>query len=83
VGKRAFSGCRKLTEMQVKAVNPPCIEHETFYEVPETISVYVPYSKESVYKNTKGWKEFHNIMGEAEELSLENGSIINNREKDK
>jgi hypothetical protein len=60
IGERAF-GCKNLTEIHVKAVNPPQIYGNTFETISESIPVYVCGSVET-YRNAPYWSAFTNIL---------------------
>jgi hypothetical protein len=62
IGERAFFGCLGLTEVYVKAETPPSLDTNVFEYVPDTIPVYIPCGKETVYKNAHGWDYFPNIV---------------------
>jgi hypothetical protein len=60
IGNRAFRACMNLTEIYVKAINPPQIFEGTFDEVPKSIPVYVCGSVED-YRKAAYWSEFTDI----------------------
>jgi hypothetical protein len=63
IGYDAFFECSGLQELYIKAVNPPAIvSNYTFYNVPDTIPVYVPCGSVDAYKNAPRWNSFSNIM---------------------
>jgi hypothetical protein len=79
IGSKAFFNCSGLTEVHVKVENPPVLGSDVFYNVSDTIPVYVLCGKEAVYKSTKGWDYFTNITEDCtgiEELAIENQHTI-------
>jgi hypothetical protein len=46
---------------------------DVFDEIPDTVSIYVPYGSKAVYEKAKGWNKF-NIIEDA----AENENTINN-----
>ncbi|MDR2410980.1 MAG: leucine-rich repeat domain-containing protein [Bacteroidales bacterium] len=67
IGEGAFLSCSGLTEIYVKAVNPPSIGCNTFKKVPKSIPVYVCGSVEE-YRQDDYWNEFTNITGKTKEI---------------
>jgi hypothetical protein len=59
-----FFNCDGLTEIYVRAEVPPSLGSMVFWNVPDTIPVYVPCGKETAYKNVYGWHSFTNITSE-------------------
>jgi hypothetical protein len=75
IGMGAFAACTGLAEIHVKAINPPLLGDNVFRETLNTIPVYVPCGRETVYKNVPGWDYFPNIEEDCTgtgKLSLEN-----------
>ena len=58
IGKMAFAGCSGLTTITCKAVNPPTLGDDAFYQVDETIPLYVPAQSVKAYQAADGWKDF-------------------------
>lgn len=53
----AFNECYQLQQITCLATTPPTFEDNTFYCVPKSLTVYVPYGYSEVYKNS-AWKIF-------------------------
>jgi hypothetical protein len=51
-----------MTEIYIDAVTPPQIYTNTFYNVPNTIPVYVPCGSAENYRNASFWNNFRNIQ---------------------
>ncbi|MDR2410172.1 MAG: hypothetical protein LBE13_18970, partial [Bacteroidales bacterium] len=65
IGSYAFYGCNALTEISVKALNPPSIgDSNVFDNVPTTIPIHVPCGSMSAYQSASGWSRFTNITGD-------------------
>lgn len=62
IGRWAFAQCSGLTEIRVKAVVPPAMGMEPFYDVDESIPVYVPAESIEAYQNSKWGEFFSNIQ---------------------
>ena len=58
IGKNAFSRCTGLTTITCKAVNPPALGEDVFYNVNTTIPLYVPAQSVSAYLAAEQWKVF-------------------------
>ena len=58
IGKNAFSRCSGLTTITCKAVNPPALGEDVFYNVNTTIPLYVPAQSVSSYLAAEQWKVF-------------------------
>ena len=58
IGDYAFSGCSGLTTITCKAVNPPVLGDDVFYNVTTTIPLYVPDQSVSSYLAAEQWKVF-------------------------
>jgi hypothetical protein len=79
IGDSAFFGCLGLTEVYVKAETPPSLGTDVFEYVPDTIPLYVPCGKETVYKNAPRWDYFPNIKEDCtgtRNLSSEHPPVI-------
>ena len=62
IGAYAFYNCSGMVEMLVNALVPPTIaDHKTFWGVPKSMPVYVPFASVQSYKEADGWKDFFNI----------------------
>ena len=58
IGDYAFSVCSGLTTITCKAVNPPALGEDVFYNVDTTIPLYVPDQSVSSYLAAEQWKVF-------------------------
>ena len=58
IGDYAFEYCTGLTTITCKAVNPPALGDDVFYNVDTTIPLYVPDQSVSSYLAAEQWKEF-------------------------
>jgi hypothetical protein len=67
IGYNAFEDCRGLAEIHVKAQTPLVLEDNIFSEVPDIVSVYVPYGSKEVYERAEGWNDFDIIEDAAED----------------
>ncbi len=47
-----------MTAITCKAVNPPTLGDDVFYEVDKTIPLYVPAQSVEAYQAADGWKDF-------------------------
>jgi hypothetical protein len=63
IGENAFEDCHRLKEIHIRTINPPVLEDNVFFKVPDTVSVYVPYGKKKVYQKAREWNKF-NILHE-------------------
>jgi hypothetical protein len=78
----AFAYCTGLTEIHVKNPTPLSINSNMFDGVnKETCKLYVPTGAADAYRNAWGWKDFLNIIEEADDtaintISNENVSIL-------
>ena len=64
IGSSAFEACTGLTSIIVRAMTPPKRNSYTFYEVPTTISVYIPCGTKEAYQSA--WGYFQNYIEESE-----------------
>ena len=64
IGTGAFSDCTGLTSITSRAITPPKRDSYTFYEVPTTISVYIPCGTKEAYQSA--WGYFQNYIEESE-----------------
>ena len=71
IGARAFFGCYSLENVYCKAVNPPTIDSEVFYEYngskPTCIlyglkAIYVPSESVDNYKSANGWRAYKDLI---------------------
>lgn len=65
IGGRAFASCSGLTEMTCLAVTPPAPAQwssSRFYDVTNTIPVYVPAASLTAYQTTSPWSYFTNFQ---------------------
>ena len=72
IAYRAFSNCTNLTSITVHAVTPPVLINpflgspsapDVFYNVPNTIPVYVPCKSVPAYQSDTNWNYFSNYIG--------------------
>lgn len=63
IGSRAFADCYEINEITVNATTPPAVLAYAFKNVNKNITIYVPKESVNIYKNTSGWKDFFNIVG--------------------
>ena len=63
IGEYAFTYCSGLSSIISLADIPPTTSfYNPFYNVPTTISVYVPCGAVEIYQSANGWSGFTNIM---------------------
>ena len=71
IGASAFFGCHSLENVYCKAVNPPSIDSEVFYQYngskPNCIlyglkAIYVPYESVDTYKSANGWRAYKDLI---------------------
>ena len=62
IGDRAFSGCSGLTSITCKAITPPTLGSDVFYDVNKSIPLYVPAESVEAYQTADQWKDFTNIL---------------------
>ncbi len=58
IGDYAFSYCSGLTSLICKAITPPTLGSDVFYNVDKSIPLYVPAGSVDLYKAADQWKEF-------------------------
>ena len=58
--------CLGLTEITCNANVPPACGSEVFYDVPSSVTLYVPDSSLEEYKETSPWNNFLNIVAISE-----------------
>lgn len=67
IGTSAFSQCTALTEVHVRVVSPLSIQSNTFYNVDKNnCTLFIPDGCLTAYQGADYWKEFVNIVEEAE-----------------
>ena len=59
----AFANCSRLISIISNATTPPIISSSAFFQVPDTIPVYVPCGSVAAYRAANGWSNFSNIQG--------------------
>ncbi len=79
IGLCAFTYCSNLTEIHIKAINPPILSyynnqlvkwHSTFDNVNKTTCVlFVPIGSILAYQTAEQWKDFSNIVEETTSIS--------------
>lgn len=62
IGEYAFADCDGLTSITCMAVTPPDCKSDCFYNVDNSIPVYVPAKSVDSYDVANEWKEFLNIQ---------------------
>jgi hypothetical protein len=62
IGHQTFEGCKSLTSITCKAINPPDVALWAFNGVSKSIPLYVPAESVSAYKSATNWKAFTNIQ---------------------
>jgi hypothetical protein len=62
IAKYTFINCTGLTSITCKAVLPPALGANVFYNVDKTIPLYVPFESMEAYKTADQWKDFNNIL---------------------
>ena len=90
IGEYAFRACYNLIEIVSGNPIPPTAINNTFTNVPQTATLYVPLGSKDLYKNAEGWNYFTNIveddlktgvesiLADDASISVENGNIIVN-----
>lgn len=63
----AFYSCSKITSVKIFATTPPDTHDNAFSKF--SISLYVPDSSIDLYRNTRPWKNFKNILPISEVLA--------------
>ena len=51
-------GCASINEVTCCAPEPPAIAYTTFYDIPDSTTLFVPTEKVSLYKATPEWNQF-------------------------
>ena len=60
IGNYAFAA-NNLYEMTILANVPPTLGKDVFWNISNTVVVYVPFGTSEAYKAAAGWKDFKNI----------------------
>lgn len=55
IGYNAFSGCKSLKDIYIYATVPPTLADGALNNLDKSVTVYVPSSAVSLYKNAEGW----------------------------
>ena len=72
IGDDAFNGCKNISTITCKAIEPPVITENVFPAY--TATLYVPEGSRSKYQKATGWKNFANVFeGLWKEVTLEDG----------
>ncbi|MCL2596731.1 MAG: leucine-rich repeat protein [Paludibacter sp.] len=58
----AFYNCSGLTSITVKAITPPVLGNNVFYNVHQYIGVHIPCSSYYLYSNNAQWSYFYNFI---------------------
>ena len=86
IGRVAFFNCSDLTSITCEANTPPsCDDKHCFYDVDNTIPVYVPAKSVDAYKKAYVWNNFTNIqaipaISLTDGTSYTNSSLLNGRD---
>lgn len=79
IGESAFSSCTGLTSITCEAITPPYWYYTSgFYNVDESIPVYVPANSVEAYQTANGWKDFSNILAIPSILLMDGEPYTNN-----
>ena len=62
IGDYAFYNCRSLTSIMCKAGIPPVLGWDVFYDVPDSIPIYVSCQSIDDYRNDAEWSYFSNFV---------------------
>ena len=62
IGNYAFSECKNLNEVICESWRPATASYYTFYNVPTTATLYVPFGSRGSYAIVEGWSSFSNII---------------------
>lgn len=62
IGTGAFSNCSGLVEVTSKALTPPTMLSDGFYNVANKATLYVPEKSIDSYRNAEYWNDFSNIQ---------------------
>ncbi|MBD5327584.1 MAG: leucine-rich repeat protein [Bacteroides sp.] len=61
IGTSVFSNCYNLTSITLHAQTPP--KSSWYFNLYNTVTLYVPYESIDAYKSADSWKKFVNIVG--------------------
>ena len=61
INEQAFYGCSSMASITSRAVNPPAVKSNAFYNVPTNIPVEVPCNTLGDYQSATGWSSFTSI----------------------
>ena len=61
INQEAFYGCSSMASITSRAVNPPAVKSNAFYNVPTNIPVEVPCNTLGDYQSATGWSSFTSI----------------------
>ncbi len=76
IGDYAFKECSDLTSITCEANTPPsCDDKHCFYDVDNTIPVYVPAKSVDAYKKAYVWNNFTNIQAIIDNQAIANAVI--------
>ena len=78
IGNGAFNFCSGLTEIYSYIKEPFAIDSYCWYNVDNTISVYVPAGTKEQYQNTAGWDYFSNFIEMEEPTGIEKFTVRTN-----
>ncbi|MCQ2311253.1 MAG: leucine-rich repeat protein [Paludibacteraceae bacterium] len=76
IGYCAFESCSGLTSITCYAITPPTCGSYCFYNVSNSILVYVPAHSVNAYKNAYGWKSFTNLQANPDDLAVVTCNVI-------
>ena len=62
IGEGAFFNCTGLESVYVWSETPPTLGMYAFYDVPTTVTLYVPSGTKNTYSVADGWSDFANIV---------------------
>ena len=77
IGYEAFYKCSGLTSITCYATTPPTCGSNCFYNVGNSIPVYVPARSVNAYKNASIWKSFTNLQANPDDLAIVTCNVIN------
>ena len=64
IGSDAFYNCNHLVTVRCRAVYPPTVGSNSFYNIPEYSTLIVPCGSQQYYSVTTAWNSVFNIMQE-------------------
>ena len=62
IGEGAFFNCTGLESVYIWSETPPTLGMYAFYDVPTTVTLYVPSGTKNTYSVADGWSDFANIV---------------------